>query len=182
VCFVPYERLLAEPEAVARELVNFCSSEPLSDEPERLAAVVDHLDAKHRHQQDLGHIELEPSQVELDEDELALAGVHEAYERGNLPLETANLQLAFDEVHRLSAYVEEVDRLNEKVGALEDELERQVTSLKADLADRSAEAGELAAQVTAIRAEADDYLRQLTELRDKLPLKAYAKAKGLLGR
>ena len=38
-CFVHYERLLAEPEGVARELVAFCADEPLSDDPERLAAV-----------------------------------------------------------------------------------------------------------------------------------------------
>jgi len=82
----------------------------------------------------------------------------------------------------MSAYVEEVDRLNEKVAALEAELERQVRTLKDDLAHRSTEAGELAGQVTAIRAEADDYLRQLEELRAKLPIRAYTRAKGLITR
>ena len=36
---------------------------------------------------------------------------------------------------------------------------------------------ELAEQAMAVRAEADDYLRQLTELRSKLPLRIYGKAK-----
>jgi hypothetical protein len=182
VCFVPYERLLAEPEAVARELVAFCASEPLSDEPERLAAVADHLDAGHRHQQALGTEDLEPSQRELDDDVLDLSGIHDPYRRGDLPLETANVQLAFDEVKRLSHFVEETDRLQEKVDALDAELDRQVTALKADLDARSAEAADLAEQVTAIRAEADDYLRQLVELREKLPVKLMTKASDVVKR
>jgi len=56
--FLPYERLLAEPEAVARDLVAFCDGEDLSDDPDRLAAVVEHLDAGHRHQQADGADEL----------------------------------------------------------------------------------------------------------------------------
>jgi hypothetical protein len=181
-CFVPYERLLAEPEAVARELVSFCATESLSDDPERLAAVAEHLDSAHRHQQAGGNEDLEPGQRELDDDLLDLAGVHAPYERGNLPLETANLQIAFDEAHRLWAFVEDVDRLRETVAALEEEHERQAAALHAEIEARSAEASQLAEQVTAIRAEADDYLRQLEALRNKLPLKAYSRAKGLLGR
>lgn len=182
VCFVPYERLLAEPEAVARELVTFCAGEPLSDEPDRLAAVAGHLDAGHRHQQADGGEELEESQLQLDEDVLALSGVDDEFEPPNLPLETPNLQLAFDEVKRLSHFVEETDRLNEKVAALEAELDRQVTALKADLEQRSEEAGRLAGEVTAIRAEADDYLRQLQELRAKLPVRLMTKASGIVKR
>jgi hypothetical protein len=181
VCFVPYEQLLAEPEAVARELVAFCDGEPLSDDPDRIAAVVDHLDAGHRHQEAEGE-DLDGAQAELDEVLLDLAGVRDPYERYDLPLETPTLQLAFDEVRRMSFYVEEVDRLNEKVDALEAELDRQVTALKADLDRRSEEAGRLAEQVTLIRAEADDYLRQLEDLRAKLPIRAYTKAKGIIGR
>jgi hypothetical protein len=182
VCFVPYERLLAEPEGVARELVAFCASEPLSDDPEHLAAVVDHLDAGHRHQQALGTEDLEPSQRELDDDVLDLSGIHDPYERGDLPLETPNLQLAFDEVKRLSHYVEETDRLQEKVDAIEAELDRQITSLKADLDARSLEAGSLAEEVTALRAEADSYLAQLVELRSKLPVRVMTKASGIVKR
>ena len=167
---------------MARELVAFCNDESLSDDPERLAAVADHLDEGHRHQQAEDAEELEGSQAELDEILLELSGVQDDFERGELPLETPNLQLAFDEVRRMSWYVHEVDRLNEKVEALEAELDRQVTALKADLDKRSDEAARLAEQVTLIRAEADDYLRQLTELRDKLPIKAYTKAKGIISR
>ena len=108
--------------------------------------------------------------------------LHDWFEPGNLPLETPNLQLAFDEVKRLSFYVEETDRLNEKVAALEAELERQVLALKADLDQRSEEASRLAEQVTLIRAEADDYLRQLEELRAKLPVKLLTKASGVIRR
>ena len=182
VCFVPYERLLAEPEAVARELVTFCASEPLSDEPDRLAAVAEHLDAGHRHQQAAGDELLDNGQQQLDEDVLELSGIDAEFDPPNLPLETPNLQLAFDEVKRMTHYVEETDRLTEKVAALEAELESQVTALKSDLDQRSEEAGRLAEQVTAIRAEADDYLRQLEELRAKLPVKLMTKASGVIKR
>jgi hypothetical protein len=180
--FVPYERLLAEPEAVARDLVAFCDGEPLSDEPDRLAAVAAHLDAGHRHQRATGADDLEGSQEELDEVVLELSGVHDPYERGDLPLETPNLQLAFDEVRRLMAYVEENERLRAGLEEQQEIHKEQVATLVADAEARSSEASALAEQVIAIRAEADDYLRQLEELRSKLPIKAYTRAKGLLSR
>ena len=110
-CFVHYERLLAEPEAVARELVAFCVDEPLSDEPERLAAVVDYLDGGHRHQTGVEDDVLSPAQAALDEALLGLSGPLEPFRAPSLPPETANLQLAFDEAKRLSFFLEETDRL-----------------------------------------------------------------------
>jgi hypothetical protein len=181
-CFVHYERLLAEPESVARELVAFCGDEPLSDEPDRLAAVGDHLDGGHRHQTRVDDDVLTPAQVALDEALLELSGPVDAFGAPALPAETANLQLAFDEAKRLSAFVEEADRLREKVSALEAEIERQSTALHAEIDARSAEASDLAEQVMLLRAEADDYLRQLTDLRGKLPIRLMTKAKGLVTR
>jgi len=180
-CFVHYERLLAEPESTARELVAFCGDE-LSDEPERLAAVSDYLDGGHRHQTPVGHDVLTPAQLELDEALLELSGSVESFATPSLPPETPNLQLAFDEAKRLSFFLEETDRLTETIAALEAEHARQAAAYEAEIEKRSAEASTLAEQVTALRAEADDYLAQLEDLRSKLPLRVYGKAKGLLGR
>jgi hypothetical protein len=136
-CFVHYERLLAEPEVVARELV---------------AAL------------------------------LGLSGPVHRFTAPDLPPETTNLQLAFAEAKRLSWHLEENERLRDGIDHLIATHREQVDHLVADAEARSAEASDLAQQVVAIRAEADDYLRQLTELRDRLPIRAYTKAKGLLGR
>ncbi len=182
VCFVHYERLLAEPEGTARELVAFCADEPLSDEPDRLAEVSAYLDGGHRHQKAIEHDVLTPAQMALDEALLDLSGPVEAFAAPALPPETANLQLAFDEAKRLSFFLEETDRLTQKVGTLEADHVRLAAIYEAETEKRSAEASALAEQVTAIRAEADDYLRQLEDLRSKFPLRAYTKAKGLLGR
>lgn len=180
-CFVHYERLLAEPENTARELVAFCA-DALSDEPDRLAEVSAYLDGGHRHQKAIEHDVLSPAQMALDEALLELSGPVESFTAPSLPPETANLQLAFDEAKRLSFFLEETDRLTQTVEALEAEHARQAAAYEAEIEKRSAEAGALAEQVTAIRAEADDYLAQLEELRGKLPLRVYGKAKGLLGR
>ena len=180
-CFVHYERLLAEPEGTARELVAFCA-DVLSDEPDRLPGISAYLDGDHRHQRPTGHEEMSPAQEALDEALLELSGPVEAFAAAGLPPETPNLQLAFHEAKRLSFFLEETDRLTEKVDALEAEHARRVESYEAELEKRSAEASALAEQVTAIRAEADDYLRQLTELRSKLAVRVYTRAKGLLGR
>ncbi len=182
VCFVPYERMLAEPETVARELVAFCVDEPLSDEPDRLAAVVDHLDGGHRHQTPVDDDVLSPAQSALDEALLELSGPLAPFAAPSLLPETANLQLAFDEAKRLSFFLEETDRLTQRVEALEAEHERQVAALHAEIETRSAEASDLAEQVMLLRAEADDYLRQLEELRGKFPIRLMTKAKGLLDR
>lgn len=179
-CFVPYERLLAEPEGVARELVAFCDGESVTDEPDRLAAVVAYLDERHRHQH--GTVDVEgasDSQVALDEAVLGLSGAVDVFVRPSLPPETPNLQLAFDEAKRLSWYVEETDRLAEKLAALEVELDRQVTTLTAEIETRSDQASDLAEQVMLIRAEADDYLRQLEDLRNRLPMRLYSKLRHL---
>ena len=144
--------------------------------------MVDHLDTGHRHQEATGEDLFDESQQQLDEDVLELSGIDAEFDPPNLPLETPNLQLAFDEVKRMSFYVEETDRLQESVDALEAELDRQITTLKADLDARSLEAGSLAEEVTALRAEADDYLRQLVELREKLPVKLMTKASGIVKR
>ncbi len=181
-CFVHYERLLAEPEGVARELVAFCADEPLSDEPERLAAVSDYLDRGHRHQSGGDGDLLSDAQGVLDEALLGLSGPVHDFVAPDLPPETANLQLAFAEAKRLSWFLEENERLRDGIDELVETHRGQVATLVADAEARSAEASELAEQVMAIRAEADDYLRQLTELRDRLPIRAYSKAKGLLGR
>jgi hypothetical protein len=181
-CFVPYERLLAEPEGVARELVAFCGEEALADDPERLAAVTAHLDGGHRHQQAGEHDLLSPAQRALDEVVLTLSGPVESFAAPSLPAETPNLQLAFDEAKRLSFFVEENERLRTGMDELTAAHERAEAALLADLETRSAEASALAEQAMAVRAEADDYLRQLTELRAKLPIRAYTKAKRLLGR
>jgi hypothetical protein len=181
-CFVHYERLLAEPESVARELVAFCVDEPLNDDPERLAAVVGYLDGGHRHQTGVEDEVLSPAQSTLDEALLGLSGPLDPFTAPTLPPETANLQLAFVEAKRLSFFLEETDRLTQHVEALEAEHERQVAALHVEIATRSAEASDLAEQVMALRAEADDYLRQLIELRGKFPIRMMAKAKGLLRR
>ncbi|MET0489098.1 MAG: hypothetical protein ABW143_02585, partial [Acidimicrobiales bacterium] len=181
-CFVHYERLLAEPETVARELVAFCVDEPLSDEPDRLASVVDYLDGGHRHQTGVEDDVLSAAQAALDEALLGLSGPLEPFRAPSLPPETANLQLAFDESKRLSFFLEETDRLQAKVDALTEEHERQVAALHAEIEARSAEASDLAEQVMLLRAEADDYLRQLEELRGRFPIRMMTKAKGLLDR
>ena len=125
---------------------------------------------------------LSPAQAALDEVLLDLSGPTESFAAPSLPDETPNLQLAFDEAKRLSFFLEETDRLTETISALEAEHARQVAAYDAEVEKRSAEASALAEQVTAIRAEADDYLHQLEDLRGKLPLRVYGKAKGLLGR
>lgn len=181
-CFVHYERLLAEPEVVARELVAFCAEEPLGDEPERLAAVAEYLDVAHRHQAGGRGELLSDAQGELDEALLGLSGPVHRFTAPDLPPETTNLQLAFAEAKRLSWHLEENERLRDGIDHLIATHREQVDHLVADAEARSAEASDLAEQVVAIRAEADDYLRQLTELRDRLPIRAYTKAKGLLGR
>lgn len=181
-CFVHYERLLAEPEGVARELVAFCPDEPLHDDPEHLAAVAGYLDGGHRHQQGEAHDVLTAAQAALDEALLALSGPTARFAGVDLPPETAHLQLAFDEAKRLSAFQEEVDRLGERLAALEAEHERQVAALHAEIEARSTQASDLAEQVMALRAEADDYLRQLTELRSKLPLRVYTSVTSRLRR
>ncbi len=179
-CFVPYERLLAEPETVARELVAFCVDEPLGDDPDRLAAVAGYLDRGHRHQEGGGDAGLSPAQEALDEVLLGLSGVTDPFTAPPLPPETANLQLAFDEAKRLSFYVEETDRLGESLAALNAEHERQMTTLHGEVDARSAQAADLAEQVMLLRAEADDYLRQLEAIRNRLPMRAYAKLRQLL--
>jgi hypothetical protein len=176
-CFVPYERLLAEPEAVARELVAYCAGEPSSDDPDRLAAVADHLDQAHRHQQGGSHADLGQAQDALDEALLGLSGVLDPFTPPELPPETANLQLAFDEAKRLSWFVEETDRLGETLAALEAERERQVAALHAEVEARSAQASDLAEQVMLIRAEADDYRGQLEAIRKRWPMRAYARVR-----
>ena len=181
-CFVHYERLLAEPETVARELVAFCVDEPLSDEPDRLASVVDYLDGGHRHQTGVEDDVLSPAQAALDEALLGLSGPLEPFRAPSLPPETANLQMAFDEAKRLSFFLEETDRLQAKVDALTAEHERQVAALHTEIEARSAEASDLAEQVMLLRAEADDYLRQLEELRGRFPVRMMTKAKGLVSR
>jgi len=181
-CFVHYERLLAEPETVARELVAFCADEPLSDEPDRLGSVVDYLDGGHRHQTGIDDDVLSPAQAALDEALLGLSGPLEPFSAPAFPPETANLQLAFDEAKRLSYFLEETDRLQEKIDALTEEHERQVAALHTEIEARSTEASDLAEQVMLLRAEADDYLRQLEELRGKFPIRLMTKAKGLVSR
>lgn len=175
-CFVPYERLLAEPEAVARELVAFCPAEALGDDPDRLAAVAAYLDGGHRHQQGDDRGALTPAQGALDELLLGLSGPRRPFMLPDLPAETPNLQLAFAEAERLSWFVTETDRLTVH---LEDR-DRQIEALHAEIEARSAQASELAEQVMALRAQADDWERQLIELRSKLPLRAYARLKALL--
>jgi hypothetical protein len=174
--------MLAEPETVARELVAFCVDEPLSDEPDRLAVVGDYLDGGHRHQAPVDDDVLSPAQSALDEALLGLSGPLAPFTAPTLVPETANLQLAFDEAKRLSFFLEETDRLSQRVEALEAEHERQVAALHAEIETRSAEASDLAEQVMLLRAEADDYLRQLEELRGKFPIRLMTKAKGLLDR
>lgn len=192
-CFVPYERLLAEPGSVARELVAFCPEEPLSDAPPQVAAVVAYLDGGHRHQRRTDHAALSPAQAALDEVVLGLAGPYTAFTAPDLPAESPNLQLAFDEAKRLSFFLEETDRLTQRVdaltaehrrqvAALTAERERQVAALHAEIEARSAQASDLAEQVMALRAQADDWERQLIELRSTLPIRAYTKAKGLFRR
>jgi hypothetical protein len=163
---------------VARELVAFCPDEALSDDPDRLAAVAAHLDGSHRHQQAAGRDDLSEAQRALDDVVLGLSGPHQPFALPALGPETPNLQLAFDEAERLSWFVTETDRLTVH---LEDR-DRQIEALHAEIEARSAQASELAEQVMALRAQADDWERQLIELRSKLPLRAYARLKGLLGR
>jgi hypothetical protein len=179
---VPYDELLDDPGRELRALASFLTAHGHEiDLDETLAEALAFLDPGERHHGDVPGLD---AMVEASDAQRALAGLLAAArgERtggwlGDLPPETPNLQLAFDEHHRMGAIQDLAEQLQvglEEVQARKD-AEREELARRKDAereavqARKDAEREELArrkdAEVAELRADIEKLRRWVEESR-----------------
>lgn len=168
---VDYDSLLADPVTGVADLSDFLGLSEQADE------AVGSLDTGERHHRANGG-ELTAEQVDLLTVSQGLLGPHDSFPDVELGPETPNLQLAFDEHARMAEFEDAAQRLAGEKAGLEAELDRQIVFLHTDLERRSAEASQLAEDVMAARAEAEELRGHLDRITNRWPVRLYLRLRG----
>ena len=176
---VDYDALLAGPDEVIEAVAAFVADHTgvTADATARAAAAAS-LDEHERHHAAGGDVladdpAVSDEQRRLYERSLELLGAHSALSAGVLGVETAHLQVAFDEHARMCEFEDESLRLRAGMDEARAGLDRQTLFFHQELERRSAEASALATDVMAARAQIADLQASLDRIRRRAPIRAY---------
>lgn len=186
VLVLDYDTVLASPVAVIGELAAFVEERTgiVADSAAREAAAASLDDGERHHATDLAAVATDPAvspeQRALFDASRVLVGTHAALPVVALGDETPQLQLAFDEHTRMSAYEDESYRLRAGLDEARAGLDRQTLFFHQELERRSAEASMLATDVMSAREQLASLQASMDRVRGRLPVRAYLGVRRLL--
>jgi hypothetical protein len=179
VLVLDYDAVLSQPQAVIDQLATFVEQQTglTADAAARDRAVASLDDGERHHEADHAALSADPTvsdeQRALFDTWVAQLGEHDSFAAAPLGPETPNLQLAFDEHVRMSAYEDESYRLRAGLDEARAGLDRQTLFFHQELERRSAEASVLATDVMAAREQLEHLQASLDRMRSRLPVRAY---------
>jgi hypothetical protein len=180
---VDYDATMEDPRAQVDRIVAFLIRAGFDPAPFDAQAAAGAFVGDHRHQgagggDDVGDLSARDELRALHELVGGLGGDHDAFPTVDLGVETPRLQIAFTEHTRVAAHEERANLLEAEI-ALRDS---QISDLRLEVERRSAQAGELATDVMALREEQASLSGRLIRLEGWFVVRARLKLQEALER